>query len=1011
MRVVASCLLAALSLVAEQIVCPVTADNHVYATPWDYERLEATESFHNFGAAQWLTIRGREYFALLQFDLSAARGLKIRKATLRFYRRENPVPLKTIGISTISGNGPWAEGEQTSGMAAIGASNYFYARRDTQPWAYRGSDLTDVTFGLGGSLYVYLEPREVGDGWYEADLPVEMAGALLAGDQFGLMLCDEKGQTRARHSIGSRHGAYAASLILEGDCCDRTAPGPVRSLKAGEEPIASTPEEARALGRTMLRPGSLILHFGGAGDDAGAGVAARYELRYSQQPITEANFASANLVPRWQLNPLAPKPDPLATRNYLRDEVWAVVENLKPGEIYYFATRAWDSAGNAGPVSPLGRYQAYLRHYPELPPAPPSEASADVATGEQPSVWAFPDLLKINPQTGELLEKEDLPQPRLRNSIWDASTATVRLTGARNEFVAFQLAIESAAALANVEVRVVEPLFADCTLPPVFSRTGAVQLYREWFVPDDADTSPTRPWYPEVLLPLEGPLEIPAPDNAVPNQRAQVVFVDVYIPHDAAAGRHRGKLRVRAPGFERDISIEVEVLPFALPDKLNFHVDLNAYGGVNAGYDVRRGTPEYRRLVHAYHRLAHLHRANLNILGYSHSGSVEPDYAPPLAGEGAQTVVADWSDWEAHFGPLLDGSAFADLPRAGIPVSDLYLTFHENWPGDLRSNYKWNNYPTPKTTEEYQALITRHALDAGPIEDGFPEEYKDRFSAVAVEFARHFRERGWLQTRYHVYFNNKHYYKDPARGGRGVSWWLLDEPNYRDDIRALSFFGHLAKRWLADYADVPIIFRTDVSYIDFLRDLLTGQIDLNVTSKRLYSKNRYLLDNRDRFGREYWNYASSNHPRESNVVLRAWCWRAWTAGADGIVPWNTVVGPQAWERAEPLTVFYTGSKFGKMEPFASLRLKAYRRGQQDIEYFILLSQQPGWDREAVSRAIVEAAALGGEQRSGDELDPGSFRFDSLSNEILDRLRLRVGQALVKAAEGATAGLPVARLRP
>lgn len=989
-------LLAALATAAERVVCPVIADNHVYATPWDYRELEATESFQNFGASPWLTIRGRESFALFEFDLSAAQGLKINRAVLRFYRSANPAPLSTVGVSTISGNGPWAEGEQSGGPAERGASNYFFARREQQPWAYRGSDLTDVTFGLGGSLYAYLDPRDMGDGWYEVELPVEMAWALATGDQFGLMLTDEKGQTRARHSIGSRQGQFPASLILEGERSDQTPPGPVRSFKSGD-PVTSSPEEARALGRTELRPGSVILHFGGAGDDRGSGVAPRYQLRYSKEPFREDNFEAATPVPRWQLNPLAPKPSPLATRNYLHDEVWAVVEGLAPGEIYYFAARAWDAARNAGPVSSLGRYRAYSTNYPKLPEEVSSAAPTDSATEGKPVVWAFPDLLKINPQTAELLEGSDYENPRRRNSVWDGAARLVRLTGARNEFVAFQLAIESAMPLSGIRVSVAEPLFADCRLPAIFASSGAVQLYREWFVPDDKDSSPTRPWYPEVLLPLDGPLGVPARDNGVPDQKVQPVFVDVYIPHDARPGKHTGALLVSAPGLDERVRIEVEVLPLTLPDKLHFHVDLNAYGGVNAGYNVRRSTPEYRRLVHAYHRLAHLHRANLNILGYSHSGSVEPDYAPPLAGEGANTRVSDWTDWDAHFGPLVDGSAFADLPRAGVPVTSLYLSFHENWPGDLRSNYKWNNYPAPKTTEEYRHLIARHALEAGPIEEGFPEEYKDRFSAVAAEFARHFRERGWTQTRYQIYFNNKHYYKDPARGGRGVCWWLLDEPNHRDDIRALSFFGHLAKRWLRDYPDVPVIFRTDVSYIDFLRDLLAGQIDLNVTSKRLFSKNRLLMDNRDRFGREYWNYASSNHPRESNVTLRAWCWRAWVAGADGIVPWNTVVGPQAWERAEPLTMFYTGSKLGRMEPFASLRLKAYRRGQQDIEYLILLTKQPGWGREAVSRALAEAAqeitGAGGQR----EFQPAAWQFEKLSNNAFESLRLRVARALAQAS--------------
>jgi hypothetical protein len=372
--------------------------------------------------------------------------------------------------------------------------------------------------------------------------------------------------------------------------------------------------------------------------------------------------------------------------------------------------------------------------------------------------------------------------------------------------------------------------------------------------------------------------------------------------------------------------------------------------------------------------MAHVHRSNLDILGYSHSGTVELDQAPPLEGTGAETRVASWKDWDAHFGPLLDGSAFADLPRASVPVPTIYLALFENWPGDLRKSYRHNDYPAPKTTDEYKALITRHALEAGPIEESFTREYQERFSAVAREFAQHIRQRGWLRTKYQIFFNDKHFYKDPARSARasGVSWWLLDEPNFLDDYRALSFFGYLAKRRLADYPDVPIIFRADISYVDFIRDLLAGQLDLNCTSRHFYTKNRYLMDHRDRFGKVYWNYASTNHPRETNVSMRAWCWKAWRAGADGIVPWNTVRGMESWERAEPLTVFYPGSKFGVNEPLASLRLKAYRRGQQDIEYLVMLARKRGWDREAVARAT---------------------EFQEATDGGFDQLRLRVAAAL------------------
>ena len=982
---------------AERVTCPVQADTWVDAPP--FGRSAESPAWDNHGADPQLVINGRSSFALMQFDLSAVKGMRIEKATLRVHQASGIVPLTMVGISTISGSGTWTEGAQKIGAATAGASNYYFARVGERPWAYAGSDLADVTFGLGGSLYAYRKSRAMPGDWFEVEVPPALVAALITGDQFGWMLTDEKGQTRTRHALSSREGKYPPVLIVEGSRSAATAPGPVRSLKQGTDPKRSTITEARALGRTTLAPGSVILRFGGAGDDRGRGVAARYDLRYSPERITASNFDTATLVPRWSIDPLAPKTSALAMENSLRDEVQAVVEQLQPGKLFYFAARALDAAGNAGPVSSLGRYEAFSRTFPSLPARSGRQIDASrlLAPASSPiQVWAVPELLKIDPKTGALLEQSEAPEYRVRNSVWDSARATVRLTGSRNEFVAFQLAIESASELRGIEVSVAAKLFGGIRLPAVFSETGAVQLYREWFVPDDKDTSPSRPWYADPLLPLRGALNLPAADNAVPGQTVQPVFVDIYIPHDAPPGVHKGLLLVRAAGgFEKTIRLEVEVLPLRLPDELNFTVDLNAYGGVNSGYDIQRATPEYHKLLQEYHRVAHLNRTNLDILGYSHSGSVEPEQAPPLSGEGAQTKVASWEAWDAHFGPLLDGSAFADLPRAAVPVPIIYLPFFENWPGDLRKSYSHNDYPLPKTTAEYQALMARHGLDAGPIEESFPREYQDRFSAVAGQFAEHIRERKWLRTQYQVFFNDKYFYKDPARspGARGVSWWLLDEPNHRDDYRALAFFSGLAKRGLAKYPDVPMIVRADISYVDYIRDQLAGELDLNCTSQHFFTKNKYLMDHRDRFGKVYWNYASTNHPRETNVSMRAWCWRAWLAGADGVVPWNTIRGMEAWDRAEPLTVFYVGKKFGVNKPFDSLRLKAFRRGEQDIEYMMMLARKQGWDREAVSRAVAGAAKLSGGVEQNSEEDAGTVSFRQASDSALDELRLRVAGAL------------------
>ena len=84
------------------------------------------------------------------------------------------------------------------------------------------------------------------------------------------------------------------------------------------------------------------------------------------------------------------------------------------------------------------------------------------------------------------------------------------------------------------------------------------------------------------------------------------------------------------------------------------------------------GLPDNER---DYYRLAHEHRTFLNKVPYHHSGDVDPGCAPAWDGK-----RLDWAAWDKRFGPYFDGSAFADLPRKGVPLEGFYLPLFENWP-------------------------------------------------------------------------------------------------------------------------------------------------------------------------------------------------------------------------------------------------------------------------------------------------------------------------------------------
>ena len=70
---------------AERVQCPTTADNWVESPPWNPRARDS----RNHGTERELVVNGRNSFALLAFDMSAAKGLLIEKATLRIHRKSD----------------------------------------------------------------------------------------------------------------------------------------------------------------------------------------------------------------------------------------------------------------------------------------------------------------------------------------------------------------------------------------------------------------------------------------------------------------------------------------------------------------------------------------------------------------------------------------------------------------------------------------------------------------------------------------------------------------------------------------------------------------------------------------------------------------------------------------------------------------------------------------------------------------------------------------------------------
>jgi hypothetical protein len=327
----------------------------------------------------------------------------------------------------------------------------------------------------------------------------------------------------------------------------------------------------------------------------------------------------------------------------------------------------------------------------------------------------------------------------------------------------------------------------------------------------------------------------------------------------------------------------------------------------------------------------------------------------------------------------------------GIPLTHIYLPFHENWPANIHKGY---NVKIDTTT--YPELIYEHARKAPPIEKAFLKDYKAVFVKIVSEYAKHFEDMGWNNTYFQFYLNNKYYAKKPDRAGKpgaGTSWWLLDEPKHRDDFLALAFFGKLFWQGVDKYKDnVKFDFRVDISRPQYQRGILDNIATCMVVSANaFFRKYRLCMDRKRIFGEKYWFYGGGADIDEPGVNLIALYYNAWMLGADGGLPYYTSFPkPYCWRKGEYLAIVYPHVN----GPVAGLRLKIERRAVQDIEYLNILSNLPGWNREKVVNALMRRMNIKGDVKYSHVDIPGRIIFPNLKPIDFEQLRINVAKTIL-----------------
>jgi len=138
----------------------------------------------------------------------------------------------------------------------------------------------------------------------------------------------------------ARHGILIAligsALLFAGSCSESDAPDGPGEITGDVVPPAAIGD----LSVTDSSATSLAVAWTAVGDDSAAGLAARYDLRYATEPVTDATWDGASQVPE------EPSPAAAGSPQEMR------VGGLAPGMTYWLAIRAFDEADNGSALGP-----------------------------------------------------------------------------------------------------------------------------------------------------------------------------------------------------------------------------------------------------------------------------------------------------------------------------------------------------------------------------------------------------------------------------------------------------------------------------------------------------------------------------------------------------------------------------------------------------------------------------------------------------------------------------------
>ena len=596
----------------------------------------------------------------------------------------------------------------------------------------------------------------------------------------------------------------------------------------------------------------------------------------------------------------------------------------------------------------------------------------------------------------EKIARFDLAAPQTRawsEPRFTSATNRVRLSGARNESLGFQIILVTDAAgakAADVQVSDLRQpggpgMIPGAPKPPYrydpfrYSRPdGAIELFTEHYVEITQRTTARGGWFfaaapagydgwlPDALIPfaaMQG--RGGAPFDIGPSQN-QGVWLDITIPRDAPAGRYQGVIDILAQGEEpRRFTLELDVLPLTLGDenpvRNMFGLDRSALRYAH-GLSGSPSAPAFTAVERRYDQMAHRHGIDL---------VREIDRLPDMD----------------VFEPALNGKLYTE-------------TFGYSGPGSGLGN---------------------RVFSIGPLEGAMPVEYgsrpngcgpatlsrRDSFSlckasdwqAGSTAWAKWFRDRSLGHVAVHKYL-------------------FPDEPK---SSKVPDAFGLIRTQAEWTHANPDPNGRIPTLVTSRIDPALEGMVDWWMSPAHHTFRDLSPPDAiaRERSEGRKWGYYNGFRPLSGSIVIdapaadfRVIPWIAYKYDVDLYFYWDTT----NWGRGKRNvfrqgityddgdarangdgSLFYPGSYAvfpedgrGLTGPMSSIRMKNWRRGVQDVKY-LDLARRAGLPLDAIWARCLPRALWDADRAQPPAWPDSGEAFDTCRDELGRALSARASQ--------------------